>query len=72
MLWGREFYAQVIERIGAARQISTGRDHVMVKHIIARDTVDEVMLQTQRVRHADERAVFKMLKEYREVQELLA
>lgn len=46
MLWGREFYAQVIERIGAARQISTGRDHVMVKHIIARDTVDEVMLQT--------------------------
>lgn len=72
MLWGREFYAQVIERIGAARQISTGRDHVMVKHIVARDTVDEVMLQTQRVRHADERAVFKMLKEYREVQELLA
>jgi SNF2 family DNA or RNA helicase len=72
MLWGREYYAQVIERIGAARQIGMGRDHVMVKHIIARDTVDEVMLQTQRARHADERAVFKMLKEYRDVQELLA
>jgi SNF2 family DNA or RNA helicase len=71
MLWGREYYAQVIERIGAARQIGMGRDHVMVKHIIARDTVDEVMLQTQRARHADERAVFKMLKEYRDVQELL-
>lgn len=71
MLWGREYYAQVIERIGAARQIGMGRDHVMVKHIIARDTVDEIMLATQRARHADERAVFKMLKEYRDVQELL-
>lgn len=71
MLWGREYYAQVIERIGAARQISTGRDHVMIKHIIARDTVDEVMLQTQRMRHADERRAIKLLKEYREVQELL-
>lgn len=72
MLWGREYYAQVIERIGAARQVATGRSHVMVKHIIARGTVDEVMLQTQRMRHADERAVFKLLKEYRDVQELLA
>lgn len=72
MLWSREYYAQVIERIGAARQIATGRDHVMIKHIIARDTVDEVMLQTQRMRHADERRAIKLLKEYREVQELLA
>ena len=72
MLWGHEYYAQVIERIGAARQIATGRDHVMIKHIIARDTVDEVMLQTQRMRHADERRAIKLLKEYREVQELLA
>lgn len=72
MLWSREYYAQVIERIGAARQIATGRKSVLVKHLIARDTVDEVMLQTQRMRHADERAVFKLLKEYRDVQELLA
>lgn len=71
MLWGREYYAQVIERIGAARQVATGRDHVMVKHIVARDTVDEVMLQTQRMRHANERAVIKMLRDYRDVQEIL-
>lgn len=71
MLWGREFYAQVIERIGAARQVSTGRDHVMVKHIIARNTVDEVMLSTQRMRHADERAMIKMLRDYRDIQEIL-
>lgn len=71
MLWGREYYAQVIERIGAARQVATGRDHVMVKHIVARDTVDEVMLQTQRMRHVNERAVIKMLRDYRDVQEIL-
>jgi SNF2 family DNA or RNA helicase len=72
MLWSREFYAQVIERIGAARQISTGRDHVMIKHIIARDTVDEVMLATQHMRHADERRVIKLLRDYRDIQEILA
>ena len=71
MLWAREYYAQVIERIGAARQISTGRDHVMVKHIIARNTVDQVMLATQRERHANERRTMQLLKEYREVQDLL-
>jgi len=71
MLWSREYYAQVIERIGAARQIATGRDHVMIKHLITRDTVDEVMLMTQRMRHADERRAIRLLKEYREVQELL-
>lgn len=72
MLWGREYYAQVIERIGAARQTATGRDHVMVKHLLARDTVDEVMLATQRMRHADERQAMKMLHDYRTVKELLA
>jgi len=72
MLWGREYYAQVIERIGAARQVSTGRDHVMVKHIIARDTVDEVMLARQRLRHDDERRAMKLLQDYRDVKELLA
>lgn len=71
MLWGREYYAQVIERIGAARQVATGRDHVMIKHIIARNTVDEVMLATQRMRHADERKVIKLLRDYRDVQEIL-
>lgn len=72
MLWNREYYAQVIERIGAARQIATGRDHVMIKHLIARDTVDEVMLQTQRLRHADERRAMKLLHDYRVIKELLS
>jgi len=72
MLWSREYYAQVIERIGAARQIATGRDHVMIKHLIARDTVDEVMLATQRLRHADERRAMKLLHDYRVIKELLS
>lgn len=71
MLWGREAYAQVKERMGASRQVGL-RDHVMYKYIVARDTVDELMLSTQRMRHADERRYIKMLKDYRDVQELLA
>jgi SNF2 family DNA or RNA helicase len=72
MLWHREYYAQVIERIGAARQVSTGRDRVMVKHILARGTVDEVMLATQRMRHVDERRMMKLLQDYRDIKEILA
>ena len=71
MLWGREYYAQVIERIGAARQIGEGRDHVMVKHILTRDTVDEAMLLTQQMRHDDERRAINILKEYRDIQDAL-
>lgn len=70
MLWGREYYAQVCERIGASRQAGL-RGHVMYKHIIANNTVDEVMLAVQQTRHADERRMIKMLKEYRDTQELL-
>lgn len=70
MLWGREAYAQVKERIGASRQVGL-RDHVMYKYIAARDTVDEVMLAVQRERQTNERRMIKLLKDYREAQELL-
>lgn len=72
MLYGHEPYRQVCERIGAARQVGGRFDHVMVKHILARDTVDEVMLATQRMRYTDERRIVGLLKDYRKVQELLA
>lgn len=71
MLWGREAYAQVRERMGAARQVGL-RDHVMYKYIVCRDTVDEVMLMTQQARQADERRFIKLLKDYRDVREILA
>lgn len=70
MLWGREAYAQVKERIGASRQVGL-RDHVMYKYIAARDTVDEVMLAVQKERQSNERRMIKLLKDYREAQELL-
>jgi SNF2 family DNA or RNA helicase len=70
MLWGREAYAQVKERIGASRQVGL-RDHVMYKYIAAVDTVDEVMLAVQRERQTNERRMIKLLKDYREAQELL-
>lgn len=70
MLWGREAFAQVKERMGASRQIGL-RDHVMYKYILARDTVDEVMYQTQQMRHTTERRYIRMLKEFHEIQELL-
>lgn len=71
MLWGREAFSQVKERIGASRQVGL-RDHVSYKYIVARDTVDEVMVATQAQRHHDERRFIRMLKEYRDVQEILA
>jgi SNF2 family DNA or RNA helicase len=71
MLWGREAYAQVKERMGAARQVGL-RDHVNYKYILARDTVDEVMLATQHTRHTDERRIIKMLRDYRDVKDILA
>jgi SNF2 family DNA or RNA helicase len=70
MLWGREAYAQVKERIGASRQVGL-RDHVMYKYIAARDTVDEVMLLVQKERQTNERRMIKLLKDYREAQEIL-
>lgn len=70
-LWSRELFAQVRERMGASRQMGL-RDHVMYKYIIARDTVDEVMMAVQRSREVNERRYIKMLRDYHDVKERLA
>lgn len=70
MLWGREPYAQVKERIGAARQVGLV-DNVLYKYLICRGTVDEAMLATQVRRFTAERDMLRMLKEYRDIRELL-
>lgn len=72
LLFAHEPYRQLCERVGAARQVGGRFDHVMIKHILARDTVDEVMLATQQRRYTDERRIVGLLKEYHHVQELLA
>ena len=71
MLWGREAFAQVKERMGAARQVGL-RDHVNYRYILARRTVDEVMLATQKERHSNERRAIKLLRDYRDIKEILA
>ena len=70
MCWGREAYAQVCERMGASRQAGL-RDNVRYTHILARDTVDDVMLAVQRSRHCDERRAIKLLKDFQEMREVL-
>lgn len=44
--WNLEEYQQIIERIGPTRQLQAGHDRaVFIYHIIARDTVDEVVME---------------------------
>lgn len=44
--WNLEEYQQIIERIGPVRQKQSGHDRpVFIYHIIARDTVDELVMQ---------------------------
>jgi len=71
LLWGREAWAQVRQRMGATRQYGL-RDHVNYKYIAVRDTVDEAMLTTQRRREVDERRMIKTLRDYRDAREILA
>jgi len=43
--WDLELYDQIIGRIGPVRQLQSGHDRaVFVNHIIARDTVDELVM----------------------------
>lgn len=43
--WDLEHYQQIIERIGPTRQLQAGHDRpVFIYHIIATDTVDEVVM----------------------------
>lgn len=44
--WNLELYQQIIERIGPMRQMQSGHDRpVFIHHIIARDTVEELVMQ---------------------------
>lgn len=72
MLYGHEWYRQVIERIGAARQAQLNSHRsVQVHHILARDTVDEAMLAAQRFKADNERGFIKALHDYRAIREML-
>lgn len=43
--WNLEYYQQILERIGPVRQMQSGHDRpVFVYHIVAKNTVDELMM----------------------------
>lgn len=71
LLFGHEPYRQVIERIGAARQVGKAKQ-VLVKHILARDTVDEALLASQRMKFDNERSFIKAVRDYRDIRAMLA
>jgi SNF2 family DNA or RNA helicase len=72
LLYGHEWYRQVIERIGRARQAQLGSGKIVqVNHILARSTVDEAMLMSQRRKHDNERGFVNALHEYRAIKRML-
>jgi SNF2 family DNA or RNA helicase len=43
--WNLEYRDQIIERVGPMRQLQAGKDRpVFIHHILARQTIDEVVL----------------------------
>ena len=70
LLFGHEPYRQVMERIGQSRQVGKV-EHVFRRHILVRDTVDEVLLAAQRRKYDNERGFIQCIKDYREVKKLL-
>lgn len=62
--WNLEEFQQMIERIGPTRQMQAGHDRpVFIHHIVARGTVDEVVMQ----RRESKRAVQDLLLDYMKV-----
>ncbi len=58
--WNLEHYQQMVERIGPARQLQSGYNRaVFVHHIIARNTVDELVI----LRRETKRAIQDILRE---------
>lgn len=66
MTWDLELYEQTIARV--LRQ-GNKYDHVTVHHIIAKDTIDEVMMRALRGKAKVQNRLLTALKEYREVRE---
>lgn len=60
LTWNCEHYDQFIRRVYRSGQTRT----VFVYHIIARNTVDEVMLQVVEQRQRDQQTLFKLLQHY--------
>jgi hypothetical protein len=72
MLYGHEWYRQVIERVGLARQAQLGSGRsTIVNHIAAKNTVDEAMILAQKYKADNERGFIQALHDYRAIKEML-
>lgn len=59
--WNLEYHDQVLERVGPMRQLQAGKDRpVFLHYIVARDTIDEVVM----ARRDSKRSVQDILLEY--------
>lgn len=59
--WNLEYHDQILERVGPMRQLQAGKNRpVFVHYIVARDTIDEVVM----ARRASKRGVQDLLLEY--------
>lgn len=61
--WDLEQYQQIVERIGPARQAQSGYDRpVFIHHIVARDTVDEAVLECRESKRGVQEVLLEALK----------
>lgn len=69
--WNLEEHLQVIERIGPVRQKQSGYDRpVFIHYILARGTIDEVVLDRLRSKRDVQTVLLEALKHYRESEEV--
>ena len=61
--WNLEEYQQIIERIGPTRQAQAGHDRpVFIYHLVARDTVDELILKRRETKAGVQEILLNSLK----------
>lgn len=63
--WNLEEYQQVIERIGSTRQAQAGHDRpVFIYHILAKDTVDELVLERRNSKRSVQDILLEAMKRH--------
>lgn len=64
--WNLEEHLQIIERIGPTRQLQSGYDRsVFIHRILARDTVDELVLQRLETKREVQDILMDAMKQHR-------
>jgi SNF2 family DNA or RNA helicase len=63
LTWGMEEHTQIIERIGPVRQLQEGLDrNVFIYRILARNTIDEDMLERLKTKESVQNVLLKAMK----------